>query len=70
MKKEIRRRNLYTKNQRFEVLKQSFMSLPRWFRGIARAKRVLRRDQEEARRRRQIAGGVLGPSSRGVVEMM
>ena len=69
MKKEIGRRDLYTKNQRFEVLKQSFMSLPRWFRGIAKPKRVTRRDQEEARRRRQIAGGVLTPSSRGVVEV-
>lgn len=69
MKKEIRRRNLYTKNQRFEVIKRSFLSLPQWFRGIAKSKRVMRRDQEEARRRRQIASGVLGPSSRGVVGM-
>ena len=63
------RQDLYTRKQQFEVMRQSFMSLPRWFRGIAKSKRVTRRDQEEARRRRQIAGGVLGPSSRGVVEV-
>ncbi len=62
------RQDLYTRKQQFEVMRQSFMSLPRWFRGIAKSKRVMRRDQEEARRR-QIAGGVLGPSSRGVVGM-
>ena len=68
MKKKKYRNDLYTPAERENVRRWNVGSLPRWLRRVFEPKEHSR-DQEDARRRDQIASGFLGPSSRGTTEV-